>query len=250
MKSTDPSEFLECADWDQAVAQSKGYESTDLISHYSAQFALDKPWLQNGSRLNPEDFNLSERQANLFFGFAIAIAKLRKKQIRVLDIGGGNGYMAYWLRDFFREQSFEWVILESESVAKSYNKWRKEARIDWIHKNPFTESFDIILISCTLQYIENWSQVVLESASNCQFLFLMRLPILEGNQHKFGVQRIFRKSLGKSFDASVPCHFFGASEIFDQISTEMNPVYKLVYHDESVIFLNEEVRFQDVFLSK
>ena len=94
MKSTDPSEFLECANWDQAVAQSKGYESTDLISHYSAQFALEKPWLQNGSKLNPEDFNLSERQANLFFGFVIAIAKLRKKQIRVLDIGGG---MAIWL---------------------------------------------------------------------------------------------------------------------------------------------------------
>jgi len=250
MKSTDSSEFLECINWEEAVAQSVGYEGAELISHYSTQFALDKPWLQKRSHSKPEDLDLSERQENLFFGFAIAIAKLKKKQIRVLDIGGGNGYMAYWIRDFFPEQTFEWVILESESVAESYNEWKKEASIDWIYRDAFNDTFDVILISCTLQYLENWSQVLVDSVRSCKMLFLMRLPILESNKHKFGVQYIFRKSLGRNFDASVPCHFFGAKEIFNQISPLMKPLYKLVYNDESVIFENKEVRFQDYLFSK
>lgn len=250
MKSDDPSDFLECLNWDQAITQSVGYESDVIISHYSTQFAHDKPWLQRRIHSTLEDLALSERQANLFFGFALAIAKLRKQNIRVLDIGGGNGYMAYWLREFFPEHSFEWVILESQSVTENYNKWKDKAQISWIHKDAFNATYDVILVSCALQYIENWSQLLVDSVNTCQILLLMRLPILENDQHKFGVQKIFRKGISGEFDASVPCHFFAANEIYNQISTKMKPIYKLIYDHESVIFADGEVKFQDLFFQK
>ena len=78
----------------------------------------------------------------------------------------------------------------------------------------------------------------------------MRLPILEIEEHKFGVQKIFRKSLGGEFDASVPCHFFAAKEIITQISATMTPIYNIIYDHESVIFKDEEVKFQDLFFQK
>ncbi|TRZ87991.1 MAG: hypothetical protein D4R83_01160 [Streptomycetaceae bacterium] len=78
----------------------------------------------------------------------------------------------------------------------------------------------------------------------------MRLPILENDQHQYGVQKIFRKSLGEKFDASVPCHFFAENEIYNQISTEMKITYKLIYDHESVIFKGEEVKFQDLLFQK
>jgi putative methyltransferase (TIGR04325 family) len=250
MKSDDPTDFIECLNWDMAITQSGGYENGDLVSYYAERFSLDKPWLLRNRYSTPEDKPLSERQKNLFFGFALALVKLRKQKLRVLDIGGGNGYMAYWLRDFFPEQSFDWTILESPSISENYNKWKEEANINWIHENTFEDSFDVILISCSLQYVQNWSQLIETSIDNCEILFLMRLPILNLNQHKFAVQRIFRKSVGKEFDASVPCHFFAANEIDSLVSKTMNPIYKLIYDHESVIFADEEVKFQDLFFQK
>jgi len=250
MKSNDPSDFIECLNWDRAISQARGYEDGDIILHYSARFAIDKPWLQKSSHSTLEDLVLSERQENLFFGFALALVKLRKQKIRVLDIGGGNGYMAYWLRDFFPEQSFDWTILESRSIAENYSKWKEEANINWIYEDAFAVSFDVILISCALQYVQNWSQLLVDAVNTCEILLLMRLPILESNEHKFGVQKIFRKSLGEEFDASVPCHFFSANEIYAQISTTMKPIYKVIYDHESVIFDDEEVKFQDLFFQK
>ena len=250
MKSNDPSDFLECLNWNEAFTKSVGYENDDIISYYSNQFGHDKPWLQRRTHSTLEDLALSERQANLFFGFALAVVKLKKQNIRVLDIGGGNGYMAYWLRDFFPELSFEWIILESKSVAESYNTWKDAAQISWIHKDAFNATYDIILVSCALQYIENWSRLLVDSVNKCQILLLMRLSILENDQHKFGVHKIFRKSINGEFDASVPCHFFAANEIYNQISTKMTPIYQLIYDHESVIFDDEEVKFQDLFFQK
>ncbi|TRZ87992.1 MAG: hypothetical protein D4R83_01165 [Streptomycetaceae bacterium] len=93
MKSDDPSDFLVCSSWYRAITQSRGYENGEIISHYAARFARDKPWLQTRNHSTLEDFVLSERQTNLFFGFSLAIVKLKKQKIRVLDIGGG---MATW----------------------------------------------------------------------------------------------------------------------------------------------------------
>ena len=88
MKSDDPSDFIECLSWDQAISEAGGYENSEIVSHYTAQFALKKPWLQRRKHTKLEDLVLSERQENLFFGFALAIVKLRKYKIRILDIGG------------------------------------------------------------------------------------------------------------------------------------------------------------------
>ena len=78
--------------------------------------------------------------------------------------------MAYWLRDFFPEQTFDWTILESQSVAENYSMWNKEANINWVHENAFTATYDLILVSCALQYVQNWSQLLIESVKNCEIL--------------------------------------------------------------------------------
>jgi hypothetical protein len=93
MRHEDPSDFLECPTWDQAIVKSEGYENEEILAHYSAQFERDKPWLQTRSNLMAEALVLSERQANLFLGFGFAISSLNKQVIKVLDIGG---VMAIW----------------------------------------------------------------------------------------------------------------------------------------------------------
>ena len=250
MRHEDPSDFLECLTWHQAIAKSEGYENEEIIIHYSSQFERDKPWLQAGGNLVAEAFVLSERQANLFLGFGYAISSLNKQVIKVLDIGGGNGYMAYWLRDFFPNQTFEWTILESQGVAESYNVWQENANVKWICKEDFARDSDVVLISCALQYIEHWEQLLIDATSNCNILFLKRLPVLDSIKHEYGVQRIFRKSRGDEFDASVPCHFFGATEIHDLVLKSMALVYGQTCDYESVIFKNNEVKFQNLLFKK
>lgn len=101
--------------------------------------------------------------------------------------------MAYWLRNFFPNQIFEWTILESQGVAASYSVWQENANVKWISKEDFARDWDITLISCALQYIEHWKQLLIDATSNCSILFLKRLPVLDSIKHEYGVQRIFRK---------------------------------------------------------
>lgn len=60
----------------------------------------------------------------------------------------------------------------------------------------------------------------------------------------------FAKSHGDEFDASVPCHFFGATEIHDLVLKSMALVYKQTCDYESVIFKNNEVKFQNFLFKK
>ena len=79
MKSDDPSDFLECLNWDQAITQSVGYESDVIISHYSTQFAHNKTWLQRRIHSTLEDLALSERQANLFLDLHLRLQNYENK---------------------------------------------------------------------------------------------------------------------------------------------------------------------------
>jgi putative methyltransferase (TIGR04325 family) len=51
-----------------------------------------------------------------------------------------------------------------------------------------TSHFDLAILSCTLQYLDNWKDVLEAACMTSKYVLIMRLPLIDSNQHEVYVQ--------------------------------------------------------------
>jgi hypothetical protein len=95
--------FKTCNSWSEAVQKSNGNEEKELISALLSNFARNSPWIQKPSA------NLDSRLIELFAAFLYSLRFISPSRtpIKVADLGGGNGYMGYYISKLFPE--LHWV---------------------------------------------------------------------------------------------------------------------------------------------
>jgi putative methyltransferase (TIGR04325 family) len=242
--SSNPNEFTNTANWSDAVAASTGYESPELISFYRDAMDSVKPWTKfTDHALNM--MKVSERELILLTFFGFAIHGIQKKSIRVLDIGGGNGYMAHFIRAALSSIQFEWQILETENCAKAYQKFESVSEITWSYNWDYQEIFDITLFSCSLQYIENPFIRLNHSVKQTDWLVVMRAPLTKCPHDRTAIQRVTYDNR----DFGWPCWFFSETNFHTQLDKLASRVISYDCLDESSIFEGEVVALQN-FLYK
>jgi putative methyltransferase (TIGR04325 family) len=169
--------------WSEAVLNSKGYTDESLITDLIGQFkanALDR------FSHNPIVY-LTQRQSHLLLAF---LKLLNSKEVYSIgDFGGGNGYMCDFLRTTNPNTKIIYDVYETADIAEGYANFGKELEINFIDaKNWGKKNYDMVIISCTLQYIENWEEILTVSSQITKNVLLMRLPLTDAEDHKFFIQ--------------------------------------------------------------
>jgi len=218
--------------WLEAVQNSKGYEDKPLLLNLIEQFKAN---LCNRLPSNPIT-NLSQRQIHLLLAFFKIGPAQGGGVVSIADFGGGNGYMCDFLRVNNPDIKIIYDVYETTEVAKGYNKFGKELEINFLDIKTFgKKKYDLVIISCTLQYIENWKEVLTTSSRIAENILLMRLPLTDANKHNFFIQHNYAGvySLSKS---SWPITLFSKNLFLKEIQKIFNIVFELTDTEENYIF--------------
>lgn len=141
--------------------------------------------------------------------------------------------MADWIRHGFPNTKVDYSVFETTEIAEGYNKLGKELDIKFLDANEFGEkSYDLVMISGTLQYIENWKEILTLSSQITKNVLLMRLPITDTDDHKFLIQNANSEVYGLSH-ASWPIIFFSRNLLLKEINKMFEIVFELTDTEES-----------------
>jgi putative methyltransferase (TIGR04325 family) len=216
--------------WSEAVLNSKGYTDESLITDLIGQFkanALDR------FSHNPIVY-LTQRQSHLLLAF---LKLLNSKEVYSIgDFGGGNGYMCDFLRTTNPNTKIIYDVYETADIAEGYANFGKELEINFIDaKNWGKKNYDMVIISCTLQYIENWEEILTVSSQITKNVLLMRLPLTDAEDHKFFIQHnnsgIYHLSRAKW-----PIILFSKSFFFNTVQKIFDIVFELSDTEENYEF--------------
>ena len=225
-------EFTLFETWQEAIRHSSGYGDLDLVSNLGAQLRIQRPWSIERSA----DRYLAARSLELLFALQIAIANVGPR-VRVADIGGGNGYMAYIARQELDHLQWDWTVFESPPIAAQYGVFEREAGVKWRPKFPesLSADYDVALLSCTLQYVADPYELLAIAASRCRYVLIMRLPLVSaGGSDLCSVQRP-RGGVYEDSDASWPCWLFSRTRFDAFVQTLGEIVCRWVTTSETVI---------------
>jgi putative methyltransferase (TIGR04325 family) len=216
--------------WLEAVRNSKGYENKSLVLDLIEQFKAN---LVNRLAINPIS-SLSQRQIHLLLAF-LKIAH-EGEVVSVGDFGGGNGYMCDFLRANNPNTKIKYDVYETSDIAEGYNNYSKELEIDFLDIKSFGErKYDLVLISCTLQYTNNWKEVLVTSSQIAKNILLMRLPLIDVDDHHVFIQHNYSGVYGLSH-ASWPIILFSKTLFLKEIKKLFDIVFELTDSEENYPF--------------
>jgi putative methyltransferase (TIGR04325 family) len=130
-----------------------------------------------------------------------------KLEYRILDIGGGNGYFAKFLRLAFPKHYFNYTVLESPAIANLYRKKFLGSKIEFVDDFSDISEIDIVFISCFLQYVENAESFLHKSTLLTNNILVMRHPETLGDYDVYGIQKIANME-NSGQEVSWPIHIF------------------------------------------
>lgn len=185
-----------------------------------------KTWINRSSEKIKELIKTSEQQDSYLFDntplYSIAsTVYAEKKSLKILDFGGGMGNTYIPLKTVLPEnENLEFVVVEGEENVNTAEKiFENDKSINFLTDLPKNKYFDIIHISSSLQYIDNWKSLIKAlSQYNAKYFIFTDLPV--GKIEKSYV------SLQNYYDSKIACNFFKFSDIQDSLS---NNQYSLIY---------------------
>lgn len=175
MAHSTENEFTVCETWEQAVQLSGGYEDPNLVSNLASQLQSRVPWEMD----RKSDKYLDERSLQLLCALQLVAAHVGP-EIRVADIGGGNGYMAYITRQQLGHCYWDWTVFESPAIADEYGNFESEAAIKWRRNSveEYDSNYDVAILSCSLQYIKDPYSLLITAAARSRYILILRLPLV------------------------------------------------------------------------
>ena len=222
--------------WNDAYEECKGYEDENIIN--TVIDSVNK--VLNGDAV-------WERDGCLFYEtkyvYQICAAILRcavqnnNRGVRILDIGGSLGSTYFQNRKYLEDiYNLEYVVAEQEHFTDYGQKNLCNGQLSFIKSTDIIKggSFDIVLMSGSLQYISTYEDIVSEIVKiSPHYVILDRLLISDR-------MRICRESVPEEiYKSSYPVTIFTE----DQIRNYFEPDYRLVERDISSV--PEEAYFTD-----
>jgi len=241
MANLSDDDLVHVKSWAEAVDKSKGYDEKELVSNLVNQFK---------AQLKNRPFAISKgeetlRLQHLLIGFFLSLNG--KKNVSIGDFGGANGYMCDWLRSYNPEIGIEYKVFETTEISKAYNLESKKIGIQFLDINEFDKfKFDLIIISCTLQYTKKWLEVLKLSLQNAPYVLLMRVPLVDSLNNEFLIQYTTTGLYGQSSSAW-PVIFFSRNRFIDQLKRLSKIEFSGVDYEESFPFKGKKY-FTNTFL--
>jgi putative methyltransferase (TIGR04325 family) len=184
MSNIEVTELKSVSNWEEALLLSKSYTDSALVSSLRAQFESELKSRFAGANRRME----AVRKCHLLLGFSFSCVGIARP--RIADIGGGNGYMFDWIKSAHPSIDPNWIVFESKEIAQAYQDSSAGLEISFKQSSLFTNSseFDLTIISCTLQYLDNWKDVLETALTASKYVLLMRIPLVDSEDHEVFVQ--------------------------------------------------------------
>jgi putative methyltransferase (TIGR04325 family) len=229
-------ELCEVASWSEALEKSSGYSDPQLVDRLTTQFRDDLA--KRYKNISNEKW--STRRCHLVLGWDLSCGN--ELNSNIADFGGGNGYMFDWIKSTFPSASPQYTVYELPEIANAYQKIESNLGISFLPNNLFdhTLKLDLTILSCTLQYLENWEQLLILALKISRFVLVMRLPLIESNSDRIFIQQPPRGVYKQSI-ASWPIRYISRQKFLEIIELHANIVFLLLTLKR--LFLSKEDSF-------
>ena len=201
-------ELTEVYSWEQAVKKSKGYSDALLIDALASQFK--KNLINRNNTLDNSAW--TTRKCHLILGWKLSCGNI--VSARVADFGGGNGYMFGWIKSSQVGEEPHYTVFESQEIANAYSNIENNLGITFSSDHQFNDSlrFDLTILSCTLQYLEHWEELLKLALKISRFVLIMRTPVIEATSDRIFIQEPL-KGIYKDSSASWPIRFLSRRKL-------------------------------------
>ena len=237
--------FTICSSWKQAVDTSVGYQDSRLVEKLTSNLRFNPPWLDFSPKI------LNTRIMELMAVIQYVLKNRNKSIIRVADVGGGNGYMGVAISKLFPEIKWKWVVYESTEIAEAYSSVLNQSNV--ISFAPTPELFktsvgpicnvpDIILISCTLQYVENPYALMEKILEISAPKIVMRIPLIS-TENDIATVQDFGKIGGYAGLKAIswPMWWFSRTKFIQYIEKTSTIDFQWITDSESYRFMDNDI---------
>ena len=112
------------------------------------------------------------------------ICKNKYTDIKISDVGGGNGYLFFSSKKNIPGINWNWTVFESDAVALAYAQFEEESGIKWQSSNiQIKKNSEVALFSCTLQYLKSPLKELKKYALHHKYLIITRVPFINEDSH-------------------------------------------------------------------
>jgi putative methyltransferase (TIGR04325 family) len=242
MSNISKDEIAEYPSWSEASLNSNGYTDPNLAQVLGRQYAEKL----NSSSTNEVDVRFSSRKLHLIAGYLIACSHTASPKIA--DVGGGNGYMFDWIRTIDSNVSINFTVFESEQIATIYQDLKKDAELNFLPISQFAtfSNVDLVILSCTLQYLADWDEILMSALKKSKYVLILRTPIIETADHKIYVQTPPDGAYAVA-RASWPIRFFSRAKLLNLIQQNSRIIFSAQDFEEG-FFFDESVNPLESFL--
>ena len=243
MATTYSETFFRCENYQEAQKQSLGYEEDNLVDKLVENIKREPPW-----KVINNELYIEHRQLELLSAVMRVSFENKYINIKVADIGGGNGYLSSSIRENLDMINWDWTVFESDKVALAYSQFEKESGIKWQKSSgDFVDSHDIGLFSCSLQYLQSPFKVLRKFASKCKYLIIMRLPLIDESNHVI-TKQIFTEGIYHEASSSWPAWFFSKNRFYSEIEKIGKVIYKWKTPTEIIHFEGKSIMMEGVLV--
>jgi putative methyltransferase (TIGR04325 family) len=127
------------------------------------------------------------------YAYVLALAARKRERISLLDWGGGIGHYYILSQALLPKVDIDYHCKDVPLLCQGGRELLPEASFHEDEEDCFKRSYDLVLVSGSLQYCEDWKRLVQRLASVTGiYLYITRLPIVERAASFVAVQRPYR----------------------------------------------------------
>lgn len=222
--------FGDYATWDDAVADSSGYDSDSILQKVkdaSMKVKRGEAAFERDSVL----FDKIEYSWPMLAGLLWTAARTHG-ELSVLDFGGSLGGTYFQNRRFFDGLKVQWNVVEQQQFVDFGNENMSDARLKFFMG--LEECFEkqapqVVLFSSVLQYLPKPFEMIEKvTRLNPAFIIVDNMPFLKQKKSRITVQKVDPLI----YDASYPCWLLNKKSFVDSFRS-----YELIENFESNLFI-------------
>lgn len=144
-----------------------------------------------------------------------------------------------------------WNVFESKEISAAYQLNKGTLPIDFIEnvESNYPKEIDFALLSCFIQYVDDWNKVIESLHDRSRYILLMRVPLIPSEGHREFVQHLQSGVYGKS-EASWPIRFFSEKIFMEYIGEDFKIIFSGMDYEETFSFEGNHYPMRTFFLKR
>jgi putative methyltransferase (TIGR04325 family) len=235
--------------WEDAAADSTGYENTNILEKVKTTTSIlrDNPDLFEYDTILKEstDYNWH------ILTFLLLVSKENNNNLNIIDYGGGLGNLYFQYRPFLNGANIRWNIIEQPIFVNEGNKSFANNQLRFF--NTLEEcleisSVDAIIFSAVIDILERPYELISKIISkNIQNIIFDRVPI----QRIYGKDRItILRVYKEAYEAIIPCTIFDEVNFKKQFIDKYILLYEGLSKEKHIGIENELIEKKFLFFKK